>query len=98
MNQLLLYIVLGYGAYYAYKKYYSNEDQYTEGKASQPIVINEKDLMPVLRVPHDKSNNPLYDNNGKQVVKINHTFSDNVMPQIPYNQLSHPYSTQTAYF
>ena len=93
MNKLLLYIILGYGGYYAYQKYYSNED-----KASQPIVINEKDLMPVSKVPHNKEHNPLYDSNGNQILKINHTFSDNVMPQIPYNQGSHPYSTQTAYF
>jgi hypothetical protein len=93
MNKILLYILVGYGGYYIYKNYSQNDTQH-----AGPIVINEKDLLPVSKVPHDKSHNILYDDNGNQAFKIKHTFSDFVMPQVGYNQASHPYSTQIAYF
>ena len=84
MTNFLLYIAVGVGGYYLYKHY------------NQPPTIDENQLIPISKLPHDKTTNPLYDPSSGQTIKIHHIYQSQVIPELD-KTASHPYSTKVAY-
>ena len=62
-------LIIGVVGYFVYKNYNPN----------QSITVNEKDLIPINKLNHDKNYNPLYDPSTGNSININHTFTDQVM-------------------
>jgi hypothetical protein len=90
IRKLLVIGLLGYGAYYYYQSLQPGQPASAEPRYSvdafgntieiPPVqIVEEKDLIPVNKLPHTKEHNLLYDAYGNERVRIKHVFSSQVI-------------------